>query len=399
MWSRGKTLHHGTVLAATRIREGQYDMARKGHQADKRHHIGHNAGDTAWTWRYTSARDLLDETDELLSLDAAIEHLAEGRAMGRAPTATILSPDTLTGARRVGVVAGSFNPLTLAHLALVESARGVAELDLVIWLHAIVTVDKERVQPALLADRLAQLLAYARNVPGNVVALCSHGLYVDIATALSKWLAPETEVCLLVGFDKIVQILDPRYYTDRAAALATLFDEQRVTLLVGPRADADAADLAHLLAQPEHARYANNVKPVPLAAQYAADSSTEVRHLAAAPEVNAARLRALVPPEALALILETGAYRTAEEYALREQWLTALSDQLGRRSGGQRRGTHVRARDSYGGDMLPSISRVVKATTAANGDAAAVRAWLALPPEERETTPVREMLARLGLRV
>lgn len=353
------------------------------------HGDGDNGGDhgNPWEPRYTTARAMLDETGELLSTMQTIDDLATTPQ----PTAAMLSTADLAGARRVGVYAGSFNPLTLAHIALAEAAQRTAQLDLLIWLHAIVTVDKERVERALLPDRLAQLRAYARTTVGHVVAVCNRGLYVDQAAAIHEFLPPEAHLYLLIGFDKMLQIVDPRYYADRDVALAALFHEAQ--LLVAPRAQAGASDLAQLLARPEHARFAPFVHPIPLAPTYATDSSSQVRQLAATPEANHARLRALVPPEALALILETGAYSNSaptgstppphaatDAYTLRQHWLAALHETL----------------PPTGAPRLPALSALVRASGASGEAAAAVRAWLARAPGHRTSAELNHILARLN---
>src|SRR5689334_6133742 len=79
---------------------------------------------------------------------------------------------------------GSFNPLTLAHVALARAARREGRLDLVVWAFAAVTVDKERVARASLPDRLAQMAAYVRRRQHDALVVLNHGLYVDEARAL-----------------------------------------------------------------------------------------------------------------------------------------------------------------------------------------------------------------------
>jgi hypothetical protein len=72
-----------------------------------------------------------------------------------------------------------------------------------------------------------------------------------------------------------VQILDPRYYDDRDAALRRLF--ALASFLVAPRGDADADELAALMRRPENAPFAASVRPLPLSEVYRDQSSTRVR--------------------------------------------------------------------------------------------------------------------------
>lgn len=284
----------------------------------------------AWRQRFAAARTLLDDTARLAALARTPR---EGFEPGdtSAPHADVFAGAAdLRTAHSVGVLAGSYNPLTLAHLALAAAARAHAGLDRVVWTMAAVTVDKERVERAAVADRLAQLEALAAACPSAAVARTNHGLYVDQARAFRAQLAPGARLSFVVGFDKIVQIFDPRYYTDRDAALAELF--ALTDVLVAPRAGMGASALATLLTQPENTRFAPHVRFLAVPDTYTQDSSTEVRTLAGAMSEDTAtssdRIRALAPPEGIALIA-TGAYRvadpTADPYLWRERWLRALS--------------------------------------------------------------------------
>ncbi len=235
------------------------------------------------------------------------------------PAVAVTGGAGLPLAKRVGLLAGSYNPLTLAHIALAEAARQSARLDAIVWACAAVTVDKERVTRASLPDRLAQLVAYLaatrptatapRGHVDDALVLLDHGLYVEQARALRTLLAPGAELTIIVGFDKVVQIFDPRYYADREAALQALFAQAR--LLVAPRDGQGEAALATLLARPENQPYAPYVAYCPLAPEYATDSSSEARQIAAmlAPDAIATSpaLRRLLPPEGVALAA-TGAY-------------------------------------------------------------------------------------------
>ena len=90
-----------------------------------------------------------------------------------------------------------------------------------VWLGlARVTVDKEQIAGTLLEDRLVALRHFVQDQPRYGVLLFNRGLYVDQALAVHMrdgqvWMT----LLFLVGYDKIVQIFDPRYYDDRDAAL------------------------------------------------------------------------------------------------------------------------------------------------------------------------------------
>jgi hypothetical protein len=194
-----------------------------------------------------------------------------------------------------------------------------------------------------------------------LIMLVNRGLYVDQIQALRAMLHPEATIHVIVGFDKIVQIFDPRYYSDRDTALHELFSATR--FLVAPRDGAGVGELAELLAHAENWRYADHVRPTYIPARFNTLSSTQIRTLAAS-EAESTELRWHVPPEAYALIRETSAYTQSQPgapdlYALRQQWLQVFSS------------LPVHALRS-----LPPISELLRRTAAPDADGSAIQAAL-----------------------
>lgn len=210
----------------------------------------------------------------------------------------------LTRARRVGLLAGSFNPLTRAHIALAEAARVAGRLEMILWTFSVSTVDKERVERASLVDRLLQMSAYLHDGP-DAMALLNRGLYVEQVSVVSRMFPHLEELVVVVGFDKVVQILDPRYYEDRDAVLDRLFAS--ASLLVAPRLDEDEASLVSLLASEENKKYQAHIAFCPLPRRFLGDSSSMARAIVGESRTDR-RLRALLPPEGRALAIATGAY-------------------------------------------------------------------------------------------
>ncbi len=245
---------------------------------------------------------------------ARLRDATEARTMGEAirahaapdaaPLALVAGAERLRAATRVGVLAGSFNPPTLAHLALADSALAHGAVDAVLWVVSRVTVDKEAVTRAPLAARLTTLAALTERRDHDAAGLIAGGLYADQARMLRAALPHLTDLAFIVGYDKIVQIFDPRYYADRAAALNALFTRARV--LVAPRGAGDAAALTALLRLPANRPWADRVTGIPLAPQWRALSSSQMRARVARGE----GVGDLVPPEALALVA-SGAYRAS----------------------------------------------------------------------------------------
>src|SRR5689334_21736045 len=143
------------------------------------------------------------------------------------------------------VFTASFNPPTLAHLALLKEAQRYARAHAPMQVFAAMSkhiVDKEAVERPLLADRLLLLSdILRRRLPHAGILLFNRGLYVEQAQAIRASFPGVRRILLLVGFDKIVQILDPRYYDDRDVALAELF--KLAELLVAPRGTSGQAEL------------------------------------------------------------------------------------------------------------------------------------------------------------
>lgn len=318
------------------------------------------ARQTVQTRRYLAAVAALDSTPEMTRLS----HDAARVIASQEPCALALAGERrLRHATRVGLFPGSFNPLTRAHVTLVNAALRAAGLDAVIWACAAASVDKERVERAALVDRLAQMRAFIAGRRRDALVLLNRGLYVDEARTIRPLLAPSAELLILVGFDKIVQIFDPRYYDDRDAALRELFSLAR--LLVAPRGNDHAEALAALLARPENRPFASHVHYLDAPPAYLRDSSTEARALAAATSPDEAALARLLPPAALALTLQTGAYRRAtnpagDVYAMRVRWLDALATLP----------VPAIAR-------VPSLRALVRETQADTATGQALRAWLA----------------------
>jgi nicotinamide-nucleotide adenylyltransferase len=125
----------------------------------------------------------------------------------------------------VGLVAGSFDPMTRGHEALAEALR--TDLTLMIW--SPQTLPKEeptgeqgsppRLEPEV---RLVAVLAWCLSRPNARLAVCSHGLLVDQVEAAARTF-PEARFVVGVGSDKLRQIFDPAWYEDRDAALKRLF--------------------------------------------------------------------------------------------------------------------------------------------------------------------------------
>ena len=205
------------------------------------------------------------------------------------------------------VLAGSFNPPTIAHLALLKQAQKFAiqasPTGRPMHFYAAFskrTVDKESVERPLLLDRILLLQTLLRRrLPDVGILLFNRGLYVEQAEAIRASFPRVRRIFFLMGFDKIEQILDPRYYADRDAALQALF--QQAELLVAPRGKAHEHELAELLDQPQNRRFARFIHALPFDSRYKDISSTQLRQ-------NGLAYAQDVPDEVRRFMRETRAY-------------------------------------------------------------------------------------------
>ncbi len=195
---------------------------------------------------------------------------------------------------RVALLSGSFDPPTAGHLALAEAVVGRS--DLVVLVYSVRTLPKEGVGPPPLLseeERVGAIRRVARAHPGLAAGVCSHGLLADQAAAAADRF-PGAELCLVMGSDKVVQLLDPRWYRDRDATLSALF--ARAGVIYAERAG-HGGGLEALLERPENRRWRDRFERVELPPEVAAISSREVRERLRRGE----DVSALVPPEVLSL--------------------------------------------------------------------------------------------------
>jgi nicotinamide-nucleotide adenylyltransferase len=242
-----------------------------------------------------------------------IQHLKQVQSLldqldPQAPPQALVVPGSPTPEGKIIVFPGSFNPPTLAHLALLKQAKQFARSHGPMHIYAALSTqitDKERVQRPILLDRIILLEAVLRkHVRHTGIMLFNRGLYVEQAEAVYRAFPEVSKLYFLIGFDKIVQIFDPRYYKDRDVALTELFE--LADFLVAPRGEAGPEELRMLLDRPENRNYARHVYMLPLSATYRDISSTRIRQVLSAHEQE-------IPSEVRRYIRETHVYKSPVE--------------------------------------------------------------------------------------
>jgi len=141
----------------------------------------------------------------------------------------------------VGCYPGSFDPPTIAHLAVAEAAVRQAGLDRVDLLISRRTLGKDHLDEPTVARRRAVLEAVAADRPWLGVRVADGALIADLAAGYDA---------VVMGADKWAQVCDPAWYGGSLAARdAALAHLPRV--LVAPRAG-DHPTGVELLDLPDH---------------------------------------------------------------------------------------------------------------------------------------------------
>lgn len=218
--------------------------------------------------------------------------------------------------KRFGVLSGSFNPPTMAHIDLAARATKSFQLDHILFLISRITIDKPENEGLAIEDRLLLLSLLALEVGWASVAVANRGLYFQQATALRSVLGKTGKIFFVVGMDKVAQILDPRYYENREEALVKLFIEAR--LIAASRGGSGENELRELLNRQENENYADRVYFLPMPDQMKGLASSVVRAGIERGDIPVDEL----PDVVRRFISETQAYRAG--YEMRRRVLDRL---------------------------------------------------------------------------
>ncbi|MCY4403617.1 MAG: nicotinate-nicotinamide nucleotide adenylyltransferase [Candidatus Poribacteria bacterium] len=178
--------------------------------------------------------------------------------------------------KKLGIFSGSFNPITIAHIKMIEDAQRKFQLDEMLLLLAKVNVDKD-VFGLPLAGRILTLNRYAEERKYVSVGVSSHGRYIDKVEALNEIFPDKTEFHFIVGYDTLIRIFDPKYYSDIHSDLHHLFSQCR--FIASNRGNVDIDTIKQFLKDPSLKSYSSSVKFLILPDFYANVSSTHVREL------------------------------------------------------------------------------------------------------------------------
>lgn len=161
--------------------------------------------------------------------------------------------------RTLGILAGSFNPPTMAHLELAYAAE--FHVDSVLCVVPSVLPHKQFFG-ATIEQRL-ELVAAARLNMSYGIATTERGLFIDIARECRAHYGDETRLCFVCGRDAAERVLGWDY--GRAGAVAEMLSE--FEFLVAPR----GGDF-----EPP-AEFRDRIHPLGIRSDWADVSSSEVR--------------------------------------------------------------------------------------------------------------------------
>ena len=204
---------------------------------------------------------------------------------------------------RLGIFPASFNPPTLAHVALIREAIKKGRLDEVLVLLDIQAMDKEPVE-ATFEDRLTMLKKVFGKDPKISIGLSNQGLFLEKLKPLRALYPTSIELVFIVGFDTILRVMDKKYYRNRKRSLDELFEQSR--FLVANRDHYEGTAFEILFRRRENKRYAGRVTFFTLPERFSTLSSSLVRQrLAQGQPVDE-----WVPASILPFLKEKGLYKT-----------------------------------------------------------------------------------------
>lgn len=227
------------------------------------------------------------------------------------PRVELLTPGGRTGPR-LGVLAASFNPVTIAHVELIHRAAEAFSIDETLALAGITNADKSGYECSL-GDRLTMLQLAFGDDSRVSIGLSSHAFYVDMIDALERVCPRGTDLHFVVGFDTFERVLDfddrytqryHRSFRHRSEALKHLLTRSR--LIVAARAGA-GLDAVSTLLEGEPAEISRRILYLDFPSDLGELSATEVRSLI----VKGLPIAGLVPEPVERYISDRGLYRAA----------------------------------------------------------------------------------------
>jgi nicotinate (nicotinamide) nucleotide adenylyltransferase len=167
--------------------------------------------------------------------------------------------ESLQRPHKVGILAGSFNPPTVAHLELAQAASPL--VDLIVYV--VPSVFPHKAYSGATLDQRVEMLDAAGLTLPHAIASTGQGLFIDIAREFREHYGTQAQLSFICGRDAAERILHWDY--GRAGVVEEMLGE--FELLVAPRG-------GHFSPPAE---YRHRIHTLPLGSEHEAVSSTEVR--------------------------------------------------------------------------------------------------------------------------
>ncbi|MBI4147915.1 hypothetical protein HY490_01360 [Candidatus Woesearchaeota archaeon] len=163
------------------------------------------------------------ELERLLRLRQAHDSCQRTEPVLKVTTEPLRSKD---GVDSVCVAFGSFDPPTMAHVAIMQRAREALHTEEILAIESTRHVDKkvDVRQHSTLYDRAYMMEACAETVTNLAVAMTNVGLFVDLLPQVNA-VYKHADVSFVMGVDVLEKLADTKYYTsadERDSALKLL---------------------------------------------------------------------------------------------------------------------------------------------------------------------------------
>jgi nicotinate-nucleotide adenylyltransferase len=201
---------------------------------------------------------------------------------------------------RLGVLGSAYNPITHAHLALARTAVEHFDLDEVVFVLSESPPQKP-IYGASLEQRLEMMRLGTVDVPYISIGFCTHGLFLDISTALQRAYDQKPELYFITGRDAAERILTWPY-KDPTDALAQMFLSFQLLVF-------DRHGQFKLPENPLIQQYAGRIHPLRLPEHIDKVSSTKVRRRV----YLGVSINELVPAKVAAFIVDHDLYKSVPE--------------------------------------------------------------------------------------
>jgi nicotinamide-nucleotide adenylyltransferase len=228
-------------------------------------------------------------------------------------------PPTANG-HQIAILDSSFNPPTLAHLALAKAAstsaarrRATGQL----FLYSTRNADKGT---GTSADATAEqrlhmmvLLAKSSGLDNVAVACCSEPIIAAKSTLILQALPSPARLIFLLGWDTITRFFARKYYQDMSQVMRQFFREELSTIVCARRGQLKDEEDA-FMASGDVVEYARDgrIDLVDLAVEMVGVSSTEARKAVRESKVDdeaRRRLEPLVAEDVASYVLQQSLYR------------------------------------------------------------------------------------------